>query len=192
MPRWEPNARSRLEQAALALYGERGFEQTTVADIAERAGLTERTFFRYFADKREVLFGGASQLQDRLVAAVAGAPGAEAPMEAVRAGLRAIGPSFDERRADARRRRAVIAANPGLQQRELVKLATLSAAVAEALGSRGVTGMAASLAADAGIGAFKVAFARWLGSRSASFASVVDEAFEELRRVTRGEPAGRS
>jgi hypothetical protein len=60
MTRWEPNARGRLEQAALALYGERGFENTTVAEIAARAGLTERTFFRHFADKREVLFAGGA------------------------------------------------------------------------------------------------------------------------------------
>ncbi len=74
MSRWEPNARGRLEQAALELYCERGFEQTTVAEIAERAGLTERTFFRYFADKREVLFAGGVTLQELLVSAVAGAP----------------------------------------------------------------------------------------------------------------------
>ena len=74
MTRWEPDARGRLEQAALELYGERGFEQTTVAEIAKRAGLTERTFFRHFADKREVLFGGAGALQELLVSTVASAP----------------------------------------------------------------------------------------------------------------------
>ena len=74
MGRWEPNARGRLEQAAMELYLERGFDQTTVAEIAERAGLTERTFFRHFADKREVLFAGAGALQELLVSAVAGAP----------------------------------------------------------------------------------------------------------------------
>src|SRR6202035_2298884 len=91
MGRWEPNARGRLEQAALELYLERGFEQTTVAEIAKRAGLTERTFFRHFADKREVLFSGAGALEELLVSAVAGAPESSAPMAAVAAGLEAAG-----------------------------------------------------------------------------------------------------
>ncbi|MER7370487.1 helix-turn-helix domain-containing protein, partial [Nonomuraea wenchangensis] len=79
MGRWEPNARGRLEEAALELYGERGYEQTTVAEIARRAGLTERTFFRHFADKREVLFGGGTLLEERLTAAVAAAPDSAGP-----------------------------------------------------------------------------------------------------------------
>src|SRR5215471_3367257 len=91
MGRWEPNARGRLEQAALELYVERGFAQTTVAEIAERAGLTERTFFRHFADKREVLFAGADNLQEFLVSAVAGAPDSVPPIEAVAAALEAAG-----------------------------------------------------------------------------------------------------
>src|SRR6266404_4289964 len=90
MGRWQPNARGRLEQAALELYGERGFENTTVAEIADRAGLTERTFFRYFADKREVLFGGAGRLDELLVGAVAAAPGSAPPIEAMAAGLEAV------------------------------------------------------------------------------------------------------
>ena len=98
MGRWEPNARGRLEQAALELYGERGFEQTTVAEIAKRAGLTERTFFRHFADKREVLFWGAGSLEELLVGAVAGAPDSAAPIDAVVAGLEAAGALLQERR----------------------------------------------------------------------------------------------
>src|SRR2546421_10298622 len=82
MGRWEPTARGRLEQAAMELYGGQGFEQTTVAEIAERAGLTERTFFRYFADKREVLFSGAEELRELLVSGVAGAPDSAAPLGA--------------------------------------------------------------------------------------------------------------
>src|SRR5437773_8622132 len=91
MGRWEPNARGRLEQAALALYGERGFEQVTVAEIAGRAGLTERTFFRYFADKREVLFAGSGTLQELLESAIADAPESAAPLDAVVAALEAAG-----------------------------------------------------------------------------------------------------
>src|SRR6266581_9385232 len=118
MSRWEPNPRGRLEQAALELYIERGFEQTTVAEIAKRAGLTERTFFRHFADKREVLFAGTGTLQELLVSAVAGAPDSAAPMDAVAAALQAAGAVLQERRGYSRLRQAVIAANAGLQERE--------------------------------------------------------------------------
>jgi len=108
--RWQPNARGRLERAALELYSERGFEQTTVAEIAERAGLTERTFFRHFADKREVLFGGAGGLQQLLVDAVAGAPGSVTPIDAVAAGLDAAAALLGERRELAVQRQSIIAA----------------------------------------------------------------------------------
>ena len=131
MGRWEPDARGRLEQAALALYGERGFEQTTVAEIAERAGLTERTFFRHFADKREVLFWGAGALQELLVSTVASAPDSAAPIDAVAAALEAAGALLQERREFARQRQAIIAANAELQERELIKLASLASALAE-------------------------------------------------------------
>ena len=127
MTRWEPNARGRLEQAALELYAERGFERTTVADIATRAGLTERTFFRHFADKREVLFAGAEELQELLVGTAAGARRPRTPIEAVAAALEAVSGWFRDRRERARRRQAVIAANAELQERELVKLASVAA-----------------------------------------------------------------
>jgi AcrR family transcriptional regulator len=136
MSRWEPNARGRLEQAALELYGERGFEQTTVAEIAARAGLTERTFFRHFADKREVLFRGQSALREFFVSAVANAPGSEAPIDAIAAALEAVGDLFEERREHSQQRQAVITANPGLQERELIKLASLASAMADALRRR--------------------------------------------------------
>src|ERR1700691_5570886 len=98
MGRWQPNARGRLEQVSMELFAERGFEQTTVAEIAERAGLTERTFFRYFADKREVLFGGADEVKGLLVGAVAGAPESALPLDAVGAGLIAFGTLLEDRR----------------------------------------------------------------------------------------------
>src|SRR5262252_4794303 len=111
MGRWEPNARGRLEQAAMELYVERGFEATTVAEIAQRAGLTERTFFRHFADKREVLFAGSEALEEALVGAVAAAPASVAPLDAVAAGLEAVGDVLPSSRESARQRQAVIAAN---------------------------------------------------------------------------------
>ncbi len=161
MGRWEPNARGRLELAALELFVERGFEQTTVAEIAARAGLTERTFFRYFADKREVLFSGSETLQDLLVNAVAAAPESTAPIDAVAEAVEAAAALLQERREYARQRRSVIVANPELQERELIKLARLAAAIAGALRDRGVPEPAASLTAEAGIAVFKVGFERW-------------------------------
>jgi AcrR family transcriptional regulator len=187
MGRWEPNARGRLEQAALELYVERGYEQTTVAEIAERAGLTERTFFRHFADKREVLFAGAGTLQDLLVTAVAGAPDAVAPLEAVAAALEAAGALLQERREYSRRRQSVIDANPALQERELIKLAALASALADALRRRGVTGPAASLTAEAGIAVFKIAFERWIsGTGQSDLPRLIRESLDELRTVTAG------
>ena len=138
MGRWEPNARGRLEQAAMELYIERGFEPTTVAEIARRAGLTERTFFRHFSDKREVLFAGAAALQDFLVTALAAAPDSAAPLDAVAAALEATGDLFEERRDYALQRQAVIAANAELRERELIKLASLASAMAGVLRQRGV------------------------------------------------------
>src|SRR5256714_10845538 len=158
MARWEPDSRGRLEQAALDLYGERGFENTTVAEIAARAGLTERTFFRYFADKRKVLCWGAGALQELLVSAVASAPDSASPIDAVAAALEAAGTLLQERREFARQRQSVIAANTELQERELIKLASLSAALAGTLRQRGVSDTAASLTAEAGIAVFKIAF----------------------------------
>jgi AcrR family transcriptional regulator len=187
MGRWEPDARGRLEQAALALYSEHGFELTTVAQIAQRAGLTERTFFRHFADKREVLFGGSGELQELIVSAVAGAPDSSAPIDAVAAGLVAAAAVLQERREYARRRQSIIAANAELQERELVKLASLASAIAEALRRRGVGDPAASLAGEAGIAVFRTAFDRWIDEKGQrDFTRLIPEALDELKAVTAG------
>ncbi|MGD1049885.1 MAG: TetR family transcriptional regulator [Solirubrobacteraceae bacterium] len=185
MGRWEPNARGRLEQAALALYSERGYAQTTVAEIAERAGLSERTFFRYFVDKREVLFWGAGTLAELMVDAVAAAPGDAPPLDAVTAALDAAAGVLAERREFARRRQAIIAANAELQERELIKLAAIAAALAGTLRERGVGEPAASLAAEAGIAVFRVAFERWIAEgEDQDLARVIQDALGELRAVT--------
>ena len=187
MVRWESGSQGRLEQAALALFGERGFENTTVAEIADRAGLTERTFFRYFADKREVLFLGASSLQELLVAAVASAPDSASPIEAVVAALEAAGAILQERREGARQRQSVIAANTELRERELIKLATLAAALAAALRQRGVAGPAASLTGEAAIAVFKVAFERWVDeSNEQELPQLIRDSLDELKAVTAG------
>ena len=185
--RWEPDARGRLERAALELYLERGFERTSVAEIAERAGLTERTYFRHYADKREVLFAGSSALQELLVGTVARAPEAATPMEAVAAALEAAAAVLQERQEHARRRQAVITANPELQERELIKLASLSAALADALRQRGVDDASASLAAEAGVAVFKIAFRRWTEqAERTDLSQLIGESFAGLKAVTAG------
>ena len=187
MVRWEPDSRGRLERAALELYGERGFENTTVAEIAARAGLTERTFFRHYTDKREVLFWGAGALQELLVNAVANAPAATTPIDAVAAALETAGAMLQERREHARQRQAVIAANAELRERELIKLASLAAAIAGTLRGRGVKDPAASLTAEAGIAVFKVAFERWVnGTDGHDLPQLIRESLEELKEVTAG------
>ncbi|GGR89419.1 TetR family transcriptional regulator [Streptomyces humidus] len=184
MGRWEPNTRERLATAALELYGERGYEQTTVAEIARRAGLTERTFFRHYADKREVLFDGAGTLQELFVNAVAEAPESAAPIDAAAAGLEAVATVFTGRREHARQRHAVIAANAELLERELIKLASLSAAVADALRRRGVAEPAASLTAEAGVAVFKVGFELWIAaSEERELSQSMRESLDELRAV---------
>lgn len=188
MARWESDSRGRLEQAALALYGERGFEKTTVAEIAKRAGLTERTYFRYFADKREVLFWGAGALQERIVSAVADAPESATPLDAVASALEgAANAIFHDGREHARQRQAVVAAHTGLQERELIKLATLAAAIADALRQRGVSEPAATLVAETGIVVFKVAFERWIdGNSQRDLSQHIRALFDELKAVTAG------
>jgi AcrR family transcriptional regulator len=187
MARWEPDSRGRLERAALALFGERGFENTTVAEIAARAGLTERTFFRYFADKREVLFWGAGALRELLVSAVAEAPASVAPIDAVVAALEAAGGVLQERREAARERQVVIVSNAELRERELIKLSLLSAALADALRRRGVAGTAASLTADTGIAIFRAAFQAWVkDTEQREFPQLIRDTFDELRAVTSG------
>lgn len=188
MGRWAPGAQDRLQRAALELFVERGYEQTTVAEIASRAGLTERTFFRYFADKREVLFAGAGELQDGLVAAVASVPASVAPLDAVAEALRVAAVfAVPERREYARQRQAVIDANAELRERDLLKLAVLGAAIADALRLRGVTDPAAVLAADAGIAIFKAAFYRWTTEPGEpDYPRLVGESLDQLKAVTAG------
>ncbi len=188
MGRWEPDSRGRLQEAALALYSERGFDQTTAAQIAERAGVSERTFFRHFADKREVLFGGSALLRERIVAGVAGAPAADGPFDAASRGLDAAAAMLGEFRRDlSRQRQAVIAANPELRERELAKLADYAAAVATALRQRGVREPQASLAAEAGMSVLRVAVERWAnGDDDRDLTAIMRDSVAELRAVTAG------
>ncbi|HUA71688.1 MAG TPA: TetR family transcriptional regulator [Solirubrobacteraceae bacterium] len=187
MVRWEPDARGRLQEAAMALYGERGFDNTTVAEIAERAGLTERTFFRHFADKREVLFDGAAALQDLLVNTVADAPESLAAMDAVGEALEAAGRLMGDHRDFSRQCQAIIAASAELRERELIKLASLSAALADTLRRRGVPEPDASLTAEAGIAVFRIAFERWVDEgNEMQLPDLMRDSLGHLRAVTAG------
>ncbi len=186
MGRWQPDSRGRLQEAALTLFAERGFDQTTTAQIAARAGVTERTFFRHFADKREVLFGGSALLQERIVRGVAEAPAACAPLAAVARGLDAAAAMLGEFSHHlAARRYAVIAANPELRERELAKLADYAAVVAEVLRERGVAEPQATLAAESGMAVLRVAIERWAtGDDERALAAIMRDAVAELRAVT--------
>ena len=187
MSRWEPDAKGRLGQAAIELYVERGFEQTTVADIAERAGLTERTFFRHFADKREVLFAGQEDFQAMFITAVENAPMDASPLQAAEAGLYAAAETFEPRRPWSVERNRVITANPGLQERELIKLAHLKTAIAATLRDRGVGEPAASLTAESAVSVFHVAFQAWVGDdNTLTFSEIARRSLASLKSVTAG------
>lgn len=191
MTRWEPDARGRLQQAALELCSKQGYEQTTLAEIAARAGLTERTFFRYFADKREVLFWGSGALQKALLDALASTPSSTAPLDAVAAAMEAVSPVFDRRRDSVRQRQVVIAAHAELQERELIKLASLASVIAEALRQRGVKDPAATLIAEAGVAVFKISFERWIhDARRRDLSRHVRGSLDELKAVVAGDAIG--
>ncbi len=182
MARWDPGAADKLVQAALALYLERGFADVTVAEIAARAGLTKRTFFRHFADKREVLFAGGAAFQDAVVAAVDDAPAGVAPIDAVATALAVGGTGLTRYGELVRQRQDAIAASPDLQERELLKLAALTTALAAALRRRGVHDPAASLTAQAGVAVFKTAFERWVDEDGRpEFSPLLHAVLDDLR-----------
>jgi len=187
MSRWEPDAEGRLIKAAITLFDRQGYDVTTVAQIAEAAGLTKRTFFRYFSDKREVLFNGSAELAQRLVTGIAAAPADAGAMAAVRAGLEEVATLFADRHPFARVRSQIVAANPELQERELIKLQSLAGAVKTALVDRGVPENTAILAGQAGVTVFHVAFAQWVAQDDpTALGRLMDQSLDELRSVTAG------
>jgi AcrR family transcriptional regulator len=166
VPRWEPDAAGRLQAAAIELFAEQGFERTTVAEITQRAGLTKRSFFNHFADKREVLFGPGAELQREITAReIAACPGTAPPLDAVVRALQAAADAmFEGRRAAVTRRREVIDANLGLQERELSKRAALTDTIAAALHARGLDSDTALLTARVGMLVQQTAMQRWTQS----------------------------
>jgi AcrR family transcriptional regulator len=187
MSRWKPDAAGRLMKAAITLFAEQGYEATTVAEIAERAGLTKRTFFRYFSDKREVLFSGSEELERLWLGAVIAAPREASPLAVVTAGLDPVAEMFIDRHDFARVRAGIIEANPELRERELIKLQNLAASIKATLLDRGFSANVAILAAQAGVTVFHVAFAAWVEQDDpTAFRRLMDESLEELRSVTAG------
>jgi AcrR family transcriptional regulator len=187
MSRWETDAPGRLQRAAVELFLERGFDQTTVAEIAARAGLTERTFFRYFSDKREVLFSGSKALEETLVQAIREAPPALAPIDVAGEAVVAVADLFEGRHEQVRLRSRIVDSHSELQERELIKMASLRSSLAGGLRARGVAEQTAAMAADLGIAVFSNAFQRWVaGSADRTFSAIAREALGELKAVAAG------
>ena len=177
----DEDLRGRLRTAALALFREHGYDRTTAAQIAARAGVTERTFFRYFPDKREVLFDGEAVLRTALVEAVAGAPAQVGPLETLFQAFRSVVPLLQGNRPYSKPRHDVISSSPPLRERELAKLAALADALAAALQARGVKELTAVLAAQAAMAAFAHATISWLDEPEPGLGERLDAAFEELK-----------
>jgi AcrR family transcriptional regulator len=187
MGRWQPGTREKLHAAAQRLFLENGYEQTTAADIAAAVGVTERTFFRHFTDKREVLFDAQPQLVELLTRGVREAP-LGGPLELAAGGLRAAASFFEEeRRAPSRVRQRLVDATPALDERERLKLAELAGAVHGALRDRGIGEPAATLAAESAITVFKAAITQWLADgETRSFDELATELLDSLRALSAG------
>ena len=185
MVRWQPGTRERLQGTALQLFAERGYDQTTVAEIAAAAEVTERTFFRHFADKREVLFAGQDDFLGMFLGPIEAAPRDTAPFALVRIALDAAADFFpDERREWSRTRQAVIDGNPALGERELGKLASLKVRLGEALRERGVPEPAATMAAETAVTVFHLSFAQWIApDETRGFAAIADERMTALTEL---------
>lgn len=188
MPRWQPNGVDRLQAAAFELFDEQGFERTTVAEIAKRAGLTQRTFFNHFADKREVLFGLGSEFQQEIVREIAACADTLPPLDAVVRALQAASDTmFEERRDAVTRRHKIIDANPELQERELSKRAALTDAIAAALHARGLDPETALLTAGAGMLVQQTAIQRWTQpAESRPLRELLSDALHSLRTTVDG------
>jgi AcrR family transcriptional regulator len=182
--------RRRLQQAALELFRERGYEATTSAEIAAHAGVTERTFFRHFPDKREILFDEDPRLRGTLSAAVADAPDALAPMEILLRAFADLEPMLRENRPFTEPRMAIIASTPALRERAEAKSASLTAVLAAALQQRGIEAKLAALAARAGMAAFGHAAASWRETPSLGLQVHLERAFRTLRALSQAGEGG--
>jgi AcrR family transcriptional regulator len=192
MPRDAEKVRRRLQVAALKLYETRGYEETTAADIAAEAGVTQRTFFRHFPDKREVLFSGDDEFIKVLTNAVVSAPQGVGPLEALFQAFPSVEPLFTKNRPFTAPRQRIIAGHPALQERAQTKTRAVISALAAAFRQRGVHERAASLAAQVGMAALGHAVAAWFGNESTDLGTHVEQAFNELRDLSTFVPANAS
>jgi AcrR family transcriptional regulator len=183
--RWEPDARGRLQQAALELFAEHGYDRTTVEDIATRAGVTKRTFFRHFVDKREVLFGRGQEFRTLFLSGLDAAPADAAPLALIAAVLDPVAGFFAGGLEQSRRRAAVINASAELRERDLVKLAAVADALAAALRERGIPEPAASMSAETALAVFRTAFERWV-TEGGDLGVLMREGLDALRAVASG------
>ena len=177
------DARARLQRVALELFRERGYDQATAAEIAARAGVTERTFFRHFPDKREVLFDGEARLRAILTASIADAPEALKPLEILFRAFRSVRPLLEDNRPFSVPRHQVISSTPALRERELAKTAALAEALAGALRARGVADLQAVLAAWTGVAAFVHATIAWLDDPEPPLGEQLDLAWGALKAL---------
>jgi AcrR family transcriptional regulator len=188
MPRSGKEVRRRLQQAALELYAERGYDVTTAAEIAEKAGVTERTFFRHFADKREALFDGDAALGDLLTRELLAAPAEFGAWEALFRAFRAAEPLFIENRGFALPRQRVIETSPALQERALAKTRALISGLEAALRERGVPARLATLAAQMGMAAMGHAVACWFDDGASDLDAQIALAFQKVRDLSASAP----
>ena len=183
MAKKEDDVRVRLQSAALELFRERGYERTTAAEIAARVGVTERTFFRHFPDKREVLFDGEAILRAALTSSIEDAPVGLGPLDMLLRAFRSVQPMLEGNRSYAKPRHELIAITPALHEREVAKMAVLADAIASALRARDVPDLRAALAAQAGMAAFAQSTFAWLDDPEVGLGERLDEAFHELRAL---------
>jgi AcrR family transcriptional regulator len=185
MARWQPGARQRLVMAAVDLFAEQGYDATTVVQIADRAGVTKSTFFRYFPDKRDVLTAGQAMLSRLLVEGIQQAPSDASPLTAVSHGLAAVSAQMTSfNRELGTKLGTVVAANAELQEREALKSAGMASAMTEALLARGFAEPVARLAAELGVLAFRTGFARWIAAEGTTLAEHTDAVLDELRAAS--------
>jgi AcrR family transcriptional regulator len=166
MARWEPGTSRRLQEAALAIFVDAGFNDVTVADIAARAEVSERTFFRYFATKEEVLFGESDMLLAEIITAIRQAPHLATPADLVRAAITRLTQLFEPERGKHRQRSAVINAEPALRERDLLKQSVWVTAIVAELVRRQIDPVRAATLAGAATAGFRAAYNDWLATRS--------------------------
>jgi AcrR family transcriptional regulator len=183
MGRWEPGTETRLQEAALSLFAEFGFQNVTVADIAARSNVSARTFFRYFATKEDVLFGDGDRLLSEVIRSIRSAPAGSAPSVSVAAAMTRLTELFQPERTKHRQRATVIAAEPALRERDLLKQSAWASAIADELSQRDITPVRAAALAGAATAGFRAAFNDWLSDRSKTPLAVrVDAVLEQLAK----------